>query len=179
MSRRKRTARGLASPRQFQAKRLIDVGGPATQDPPFASFLAHLKLQNWGCKAISKGEKCILLKTAAQTIPIFWMNLFRIPNEECESIEVQMNGYWWGHGREGKGIRWKAWDKLCVRKEAGGLRFRKLRQFNISMLAKQGWRLLNNVNPLVTSCMQARYYPGADLLTVKLGTNPSLCGVVS
>lgn len=66
------------------------------------------KLQGWGNKMISKGGKCTLLKTAAQTIPNFWMNLFLIPNEICESIEVHMNGFWWGHGQGSKGIRWKA-----------------------------------------------------------------------
>ena len=73
-------------------------------------FLTHKvkqKLHNWGAKTISKGGKCTLLKTAAQTIPNFWMNLFLIPHEVCESIEVQMNGFWWGHGQNNKGIRWK------------------------------------------------------------------------
>lgn len=58
-------------------------------------------------------------------------------------------------------------------KEAGGLSFRELRKFNISMLAKQGWRLLNNDNPLVTACMKAKYFPRGDFLTATLGSNPS------
>lgn len=58
-------------------------------------------------------------------------------------------------------------------KEAGGLGFRQLRNFNISMLAKQGWRLVNNDNPLVTMCMHAKYYPNGHFLSAKLGTNPS------
>lgn len=41
------------------------------------------------------------------------------------------------------------------------------------MLAKQGWRLVNNENPLVTSLMKARYFPHCDFLTATLGNNPS------
>lgn len=66
-----------------------------------------------------------------------------------------------------------AWERICVTKEDGGLRFRELRKFNIAMLAKQGWRLLNNDNPLVTSLVKARYYPNSDFLNAKLGFNPS------
>lgn len=51
--------------------------------------------------------------------------------------------------------------------------FRDLRKFNIAMLAKQGWRLLNNENSLVTSLMKARYYPRSDFLNAELGANPS------
>lgn len=41
------------------------------------------------------------------------------------------------------------------------------------MLAKQGWRILNNMNPLVTEIMKARYFPDSDFLHAKLGVNPS------
>lgn len=66
-----------------------------------------------------------------------------------------------------------ACDRLCQVKDAGGLGFKDLRQFNIAMLAKQGWRLLNESNPLVTSIMKARYYPRSDFLNATLGENPS------
>lgn len=122
---------------------------------------------------MSKGGKATLLKSAAQTVPNFWMNLFLIPNEVYERIEVLMNGFWWGQGSDNKGIRWKSWDKLCTIKEAGGLGFKSFRNFNIAMLAKQGWRLLNNNNPLVTSCMKAKDFPKGDFLSAKLGANPS------
>lgn len=39
------------------------------------------KLQGWGTKAISKAGKVTLLKTAAQSIPNFWMNLFLLPDD--------------------------------------------------------------------------------------------------
>lgn len=120
-----------------------------------------------------KAGKLTLLKTTAQVVPNFWMNLFLFPGEICTRIEKLMNAFWWRNGRSGKGVRWMAWKKLCEVKENGGLGFKDLRQFNVSMLAKQGWRLLNNVNPLVTSIMKARYYPNTDFLNAKLGANPS------
>lgn len=62
------------------------------------------KLCGWSSKAISTGGKYMLLKTAAQSIPIFVMNLFLLPNEVCEKLEVQMNGFLWGHGQQRRGI---------------------------------------------------------------------------
>lgn len=72
----------------------------------FLSDRISQKLQSWGHKAISKGGKLVLLKTAAQTIPNFWMNLFLIPADICNGIQRQMNSFWWGSGRTGNGIRW-------------------------------------------------------------------------
>lgn len=48
-----------------------------------------------------------------------------------------MNAYWWGSGGRQKGIKWMAWGRLCEVKEAGGLRFRSLTEFNIATLEKQ------------------------------------------
>ncbi|KAL8134495.1 hypothetical protein AgCh_009499 [Apium graveolens] len=151
----------------------MNVGRNKVAGFQFITNKVKKKLQNWGTKMISKAGKCTLLQTATQYVPNFWVNLFLIPMEVCESIELVMNGFLWGSGQQNRGIRWKAWNKLCVRKEAGGLEFREFRKFNISMLAKQGWRLINNDNPLMTSCMKAKYYPNGDFLNAELGSNPS------
>lgn len=139
----------------------------------FLTDRVRQKLQNWQYQSISKAGKYTLLKSAAQSIPNFWMNLLLIPVEICTTIQRQMNGYWWGNGRDSKGVRRMSWDKLCMVKEAGGLGFKNLHQFNIAMLAKQGWRFINNSNPLVTSIMKVKYFPNTDFLTAKLGDNPS------
>ncbi|KAL8125037.1 hypothetical protein AgCh_012638 [Apium graveolens] len=139
----------------------------------FLTDRVRQKVQNWQNTSLSKAGKNILLKTAAQSIPNFWMNLLLIPGEICTVIQRQMNSYWWSNGNNNKGVRWMAWDKLCNVKQAGGLGFKKLQQFNIAMLAKQGWRLVNNSNPLVTNIMKAKYYPSTDFVNAKLGENPS------
>ncbi|KAL8116071.1 hypothetical protein AgCh_022528 [Apium graveolens] len=131
------------------------------------------KLQTWGMGNVSKAGKVTLLKSATQTIPTFWMNLMLIPQDVCDRIEKKMNQYWWGGRGEHGGIRWMCWDRLCEVKEVGGLGFRKLREFNVAMLAKQAWRLVNNTNPLVAEIMKARYYAKSDFLNATLGSNPS------
>lgn len=103
------------------------------------------KLHGWREKSISKAGKLVLLKTAAQTVLNFWMNPFLFPEELCDDIEKLMNSFWWSNGStDGKGVKWMSWKRLCM---GGGLGMKELHKFNVSMLAKQRWRLLNNDNP--------------------------------
>lgn len=116
----------------------------------------------------------MLLKSVIQAIPSYAMGVFLLPVGLCEKIEVIMNSFWWKGGRrENKGIHWKAWGKLCYPKRWGGLGFRSLRDFNLAMLSKQSWRLINNPNSLAARILKARYYPGSSFLEANLGTNPS------
>lgn len=62
------------------------------------------------------------------------------------------------------------WNKVCMPKNCGGLRLRELKKFNLSMLAKQRWRLLN---PLVSAVMKAMYHPNSSFLDATIGTNLS------
>lgn len=134
------------------------------------------KLQTWGNKPISKAGKVVLLKTAAQTIPNFWMSLFLIPKKIVDKIEKMMNAFWWNNGGGNRGKKWLAWDRICAVKEDVGLGFRKLAEFNRAILANQAWRLLNGVNPLVTRLMQVKYYPGTDFIHASLGETQAMYG---
>lgn len=149
------------------------IGRKRVAEFAFLQERVEKKLQSWNNKTISKGGKVTHLKTGAQSIPNFWMALMLISLEICDGIEKRMNSYWWGNESTGKGIRWMSWDRLCVVKEDGGLGFRKLRDFNVAMLSKQAWRIINNENPLVTSHMKARYFPHTDFLGASLVTNLS------
>ncbi|XP_074347622.1 uncharacterized protein LOC141686487 [Apium graveolens] len=131
------------------------------------------KLQAWGSRVILKAKKVMLLKTAAQTIPNFWMSLFLIPREIIDMIDKKMNAFWWGSNGGTGGIRWMAWERLCEVKEEGVLGSKKLHEFNIAMLAKQAWRIINNVNPLVTQLLKARYHPTIDFLNALPVANQS------
>ena len=71
------------------------------------------------------------------------------------------------------GICWVLWDRLCTTKYFGGIGFRKLQNFNLALIAKQGWRLLSNSGSLVARIFKARYFPNSLFLNAHLKSNPS------
>ena len=44
------------------------------------------------------------------------------------------------------------------------MRFWDIRSFNLAMLAKQGWRLLQDQESLIYKCFKARYFPRVSFL---------------
>ncbi|XP_019160490.1 PREDICTED: uncharacterized protein LOC109157064 [Ipomoea nil] len=109
-----------------------------------------------------------------KSMPTFSMSVFLLPMTLCTAIERTMNRYWW-RARDDQGIHWKAWDKLCIPKEYGGLGFKELRAFNLAMLGKQAWHFLTQPHSLVSRVYKARYYPTNSFYEACLGNNPSFC----
>lgn len=59
---------------------------------------------------------------------------------------------------------------LCKTLKQGRLGFLEFRNFNLAMLAKQGWRLVTNPHSLMGLVLQARYYPKGEFFTTDLGS---------
>ena len=131
------------------------------------------RLQKWNQKLLSRAGKEILLKTVAQVLPIYAMNIYLLPMELYRELERMMNSFWWGRKGPGNGgIIWMKWERMCKPKTHGGIRFKRLHVFNVAMLGKQGWRLLTNPNILVARLFKVRYYPNTSFAEARLGSNP-------
>ncbi|KAL6213947.1 hypothetical protein ACLB2K_013386 [Fragaria x ananassa] len=70
-------------------------------------------------------------------------------------------------------MHWCAWDELCKPTTLGGMGFRHLFAFNLAMLAKQGWRIIQNPNSLVERLLKAIYFPHYSFWEAEIGTSPS------
>jgi hypothetical protein len=88
-------------------------------------------------------------------------------------IHSLMNRFWWGSNSNSKGEHWISWSRLGLPKQLGGLGFRDLEVFNLALLAKQGWRLIQQPNSLLAQVLKGMYFPGATFLQAKIGANPS------
>ncbi|KAL8133670.1 hypothetical protein AgCh_008927 [Apium graveolens] len=142
----------------------------------FGYLKSHMqkRVEGWDKKYLSKGGKEILLKTVSQALPTYAMSIFLLPKQICSDLENIMCKYWWrSSASKPKGIHWMSWDRMCMKKSEGGLGFRKLHDFNLALLGKQGWRLITNQESMVSKIYKARYYPNGSFLTAKLGSNPS------
>jgi hypothetical protein len=59
------------------------------------------------------------------------------------------------------------------RKDKGGLGYRDLECFNMALLAKQGWRIIQNPDSLVGRVFKEKYFRHATFLESGIGSNPS------
>ncbi|XP_019184179.1 PREDICTED: uncharacterized protein LOC109179064 [Ipomoea nil] len=107
-------------------------------------------------------------------MPIFAMSVFLLPRATCNAIESTMSNFWWGSGEsDRRGIHWLSWARLAKPKHLGGMGFKRMHEFNVALLAKQGWRILTSLNSLVCRVFKAKYFPNGGFLSASLGHNPS------
>ncbi|XP_060972136.1 uncharacterized mitochondrial protein AtMg00310-like [Cannabis sativa] len=156
------------------------LGLPNTLGRNKTSMLGFLKdkmrkrIQSWEGRFLSKVGKELLIKSVAQSLPSYAMNVFLLPVEACPEMEQMMCKFWWqASAKNNKGIHWKSWERLTIHESKGGMGFRNLIDFNLSLLSKQGWRLLSQPDSLVGRIFKARYYKSGSFLSGDLGCNPS------
>lgn len=77
-------------------------------------------------------------------------------------MESLISRYWWGGDDEKHKIHWDAWQMLCKPKSKGGMSFQSMREFNEALLAKQGWRIMQNGDSLVARVLEGKYFLRKD-----------------
>ena len=120
---------------------------------------------------LSRASKEILIKVVAQSIPTYTISVFQIPLKLCAELDALCAKFWWGQFGNEQKIHWKSWDKLTASKKEGGMGFRDLRAFNLAMLAKQGWRMVQSNESLLYQCFKARYFLRSTFLEAKESPN--------
>jgi ribonuclease HI/exonuclease III len=131
------------------------------------------KIGDWKSTFLSQAGKEVMIKAVLQAIPTYTMSIFLLPKELCRELNTLMQKFWWGHKENDKKISWLSWEKMGISKAKGGMGFRDLVSFNKALLAKQGWRLVQDPNSLPGSILKAKYFPRGSFLDAKVGSRPS------
>ncbi|XP_058768347.1 uncharacterized protein LOC131642080 [Vicia villosa] len=79
------------------------------------------RINSWSGRSLSKAGKEVMIKSVLQSIPAYIMSIYLIPDGVVNDIEKMLNSFWWGGGRNNKGIRWLAWERMTMMKKEGGL----------------------------------------------------------
>ncbi|KAL4272949.1 hypothetical protein GQ457_13G013230 [Hibiscus cannabinus] len=129
------------------------------------------RTNNWTKNLISFASREVFIKAVAQSIPAYTMSCFLLLDCIIDPMVSTTRNFWWSGKTNERGWTHVAWKNLCKPKGAGGLGFRDLKTFNLTLLAKQVWRLICNKESLCFKVMSAKYFPRGDILQANKGKN--------
>ncbi|CAN1306590.1 Putative ribonuclease H protein At1g65750 [Linum perenne] len=129
--------------------------------------------QSWKSLSLSHGGKETLLKAVYQSIPTYVMSCFLLPKDLTNKMDARLSAFFWGGSMTRKKIHWTKASILTKPKREGGLGFKNFRLFNLALLAKQGWRVLQNPDQLWARLLKGLYFKDSDFLKAVKGKNAS------
>ncbi len=101
------------------------------------------RLKHWSYKWLSREGILVLIKSALEEIPVYWMALKWIPKGILKSIIKIYRRLIWIGSKEEVDLPYVRWDKVALPKPWGGWFLKYLPIFAKGFLEKARWRLLS------------------------------------
>lgn len=98
------------------------------------------RLSRRKAKSLSVGGRITLIKSVLNSLPTYYFSLFKAPEGVLEKLERLRRIFFWGGSMEKSKINWVAWDKITAPAKFGGLGLGRLRDTNLSLIARWWWR---------------------------------------
>ena len=121
------------------------------------------RTQSFNGNFLSKAGKEILIKSVLQVIPSYVMSCFKLPDYLIRDLESFITNFWWNEDGKNK-MHWVNWQTLTSSKRDGGLGFRNLHAFNLALLGKQIWRIIEFPDSLLSKVYKAKYFSNSSIL---------------
>jgi hypothetical protein len=127
------------------------------------------KIEGWRSKTLSQAGKTTLIKTMVSALPSYAMSSFLFPDGLCKQLDRAFKIFWWGFPKDKtRNLSLKSWNSLCLPNDQGGLGFRLMKEVNLSLISKLGWKMLSNHNSLWVSLFQQKYIRYGNFLSSPL-----------
>lgn len=141
----------------------------------FASILDRIrqKAHSWTSRYLSAARNQIMLKSVLSTMPCYAMSCFKLPASLCKQIQSLLTRFWWDANPDKKKLCWVAWETMTLPKYAGGFGFRDVETFNEALLAKIGWRLLQDPRSLLAQVLLGKYAKDSTFLDCPVPSSAS------
>ncbi|KAK9063215.1 hypothetical protein SSX86_017085 [Deinandra increscens subsp. villosa] len=140
----------LDKARDLEIFKGIQVGAKMTRIKSWDSVVDTIRnrLASWKVRHLSIGGRLILLKSVLESLPVYYLSLYKAPIAVLDSMETIMRRFLWaGPSLENK-ISWVAWDTVTTPMSKGGLGLSKIQEVNNALLLKWTWRFKKEGNSL-------------------------------
>ncbi|KAK4392754.1 hypothetical protein Sango_2053200 [Sesamum angolense] len=100
------------------------------------------KLASWKAKSLSQAGKMVLIKSVAQSIPVYQMSNFLLPKRICPKLDAIVRRFWWKmdpNEEKEHFLALRSWQTIFQPKNRGGLGFRKFADFNKALVTGASW----------------------------------------
>ncbi|KAJ0599248.1 putative RNA-directed DNA polymerase [Helianthus annuus] len=127
--------------------------------PVYDLFESRLAL--WKSPVLSFGGKVTLIRSVLESLPSYFFSLFVAPGKVIKDLESIVKKFLWGGTAEVRKTHWVAWDRVSIPKKKGGLGLSKLKNSNLSLLCKWGWRYKREKNSMWVKVVDAIHLGGS------------------
>lgn len=103
---------------------------------------------------------------------MYSMGCFKLPRGLCEHLNTMVRKFSWGSKDGNRKVEWVSWEVMTKPKAMGGLSFRDLELFNLSLLTRQAWRIFQEPYSLSARILKAVYFPDTSILEASVGSHP-------
>ncbi|GJU77074.1 putative RNA-directed DNA polymerase, eukaryota, reverse transcriptase zinc-binding domain protein [Tanacetum coccineum] len=107
------------------------------------------RLSSWKAKSLSIGGRLTLVKSVLESIPIFYLSLFKSPVKIIDVLESLRCRFFWGFKEGQTGMYWVKWNSILLDSKSRGLGVGSLHTKNLSLLGKWKWRFLTEDKALM------------------------------
>ncbi|KAG7579199.1 hypothetical protein ISN45_Aa03g033600 [Arabidopsis thaliana x Arabidopsis arenosa] len=118
------------------------------------------KLAGWKGRCMSLAGRLTLTKAVLNSIPIHTMSIISIPKSLLKELDKVSRSFLWGSTREKKRQHLIAWKRVCLPKSEGGAGIKQAADMNKALLAKVGWRVLQDRTSLWAKVLRCKYKIG-------------------
>lgn len=126
----------------------------------------NARLSGWRSKYLFLAGRVTLTQSVLSSLPYYSIQSALLPRATCNEIEKKCHGFIWVSTDEAKKIHLVKWNMVSKHKNHGGLGIRSMRQSNMALVTKLGWRVMNEDSNLWSRVLRHKYCTGRNDIDV-------------
>ncbi|XP_074305458.1 uncharacterized protein LOC141640644 [Silene latifolia] len=131
----------------------------ATKKEVFALIIDKVRkrILCWNNLYLSPAGRLTLICSVLSSLSLYSLSAFKMPVSVSAKIDSLLSHFWWSGTNKWNGFHWCSKLFTSATKSSGGLGIRNVGCLNQSLLAKIGWRILQNPESLVGRTLGQKY----------------------